>query len=568
MKKLLATIISASLVVGAPAVFADTDYSVSVKTDYSLDITTVEGDFGVSMSDRRVNIVVLNPGYTAQDLGTAQAGVLNWSAQKELDSDGKFSVSMNLLPSETATDTVYTVLVAVDSASEVVERTFELYNDVYVNKVVGEIKDAVSDEDFSAVENIIEDYTIILDIGNTPEYAIYNSFTPAKKQRVCKGIVSENADSVESFAKAFAQSVCAVRLDDITDHKEYKGAVLSLAKDVADSVYAQLQDTSDKGDSELISALMEESFNCPSEIETKLYEVTVLKEINSSKIWTEIAAVYLKYADALGIDTDAYEKLEGKKSAMSNLIGEDFKSIEKAAQAFDEAVEEQEDKDDDNNSSGGSSGGGGGGGGRGSVSIGGASTAPVQPIVPGSQPPVNNDKSFSDLAGFDWAKESIDALSSKGIINGYSDNTFAPGKSITRAEFVKIFVSAFGIKAGDKTMAFDDVNTDDWYYECINTAYSAGYINGVSAESFAPDANITREDIAVILFRYLGSDAQNGVSFADSDKISDYAKNAVSALSSSKILNGYEDNTFRPDANATRAEVATVISRILNKKGE
>ena len=564
MKRLLALILAVTLIAGMPVVFAQREYSVSVKTDYSTDVTTVEGDFGSAFSYRRVNIIVLNPGYTADDLGISPLA-LNWSAQAVLDDEGKFSTTMNLIPSQTSEGTVYTVLVAVDKSGEIIERTFEMYNEKYILNVIKEIKDAVADKDPDAIGDIINNHIVILDIESTDEYAVYSDMDGDRAERVRKGIIMEKANSVESFYTAFLQSVAAVELDFIQDEDEYAKAFLPLVENAPDSVKSQVKAAFEGENTELVSDIMAEEFNSPAHIEERLYDLIVLKEINNSKIWSEIAAVYLKYSDVLDIDTKAYEKLDSKKKAMSNLLDKDFDTIEEASEAFDEAVEKQADKEKDSSGSSGSS---GGGGGRGGVSIGGGQNTPVAPIVPGTEPEKSEAKiEFSDLEGFEWAKENIVALASKGIINGYDANTFAPGNKITRAEFVKLFVSAFDIKAEGET-GFDDVDKNQWYYESVKAAYCAGYVNGVSADSFAPGEYITRQDIAVILHRYLKNTAGSDISFADENEISGYAADAVKALSGSKIINGYEDGTFRPKNNATRAEVATVIARILKEKGE
>ena len=154
-----------------------------------------------------------------------------------------------------------------------------------------------------------------------------------------------------------------------------------------------------------------------------------------------------------------------------------------------------------------------------------------------------------------------------GFLYGYDNHKFLPEKKITRAEFVNIFVSAFKISGGNADISFSDVNKGDWFYESVMAACAAGYINGIGSGSFEPNSFISREDMAVILARYLGMEYDFTMSFSDSENISPYAKGAVAQLCRIGIINGYEDNTFRPKSNTLRAEAAVLIAGILKEKG-
>ena len=133
---------------------------------------------------------------------------------------------------------------------------------------------------------------------------------------------------------------------------------------------------------------------------------------------------------------------------------------------------------------------------------------------------------------------------------------------------MQIFVNAFALTGKNMEINFADVTPSDWFYESVRQACGFGYINGISDEYFAPNETVTREDMAVILNRYLNKTNENSLAFADSELVSDYAENAVAALSENKIINGYEDNTFRPKSGASRAEAAVLIARILKEGGK
>lgn len=208
----------------------------------------------------------------------------------------------------------------------------------------------------------------------------------------------------------------------------------------------------------------------------------------------------------------------------------------------------------DSENSGGSTGG----------SLGGSPSIPTASVAPGSVPQTGTQSSrFTDTNGH-WAQSQIEELANKNVISGYPDGTFAPDKNVTRAEFAKMIMSYAGLGGQADSMNFTDVNISDWFYAYISGAVSNGLINGISDSQFAPNTPITRQDACVIIYRYLGNKISLAqiAAFADFDLVSDYAADAVSALSQNGILTGYEDNTFKPQNSITRAETAVILSRV------
>ena len=118
------------------------------------------------------------------------------------------------------------------------------------------------------------------------------------------------------------------------------------------------------------------------------------------------------------------------------------------------------------------------------------------------------------------------------------------------------------------TSVFNDVNAGDWYLPYVSAAEKAGIVNGNNGY-FYPDALITREDAAVIIYRALqykniGLSSDTNTYFDDTDNISEYAKTAVESLSTMEIINGY-DNQFKPKGNTKRAEAAAMLYRLADK---
>ena len=207
---------------------------------------------------------------------------------------------------------------------------------------------------------------------------------------------------------------------------------------------------------------------------------------------------------------------------------------------------------------------GGGGGGGGGAGFGGVQTEPVTPTRPSGK--------FNDLNGYDWALDAIDKLVQKSIVSGTSATTFEPAKSVNRAEFAKLVVSAFGLTLkNDKVLSFSDVNSAEWYKQYVDIAVSNGIVTGYENNTFRPDNTITREEMCVMLARALKNyelPDKESKTFADENKVSGWATDAVSLLSSHSIINGKGNDMFAPLDNASRAESAVTISRILTLIGK
>ncbi len=225
-------------------------------------------------------------------------------------------------------------------------------------------------------------------------------------------------------------------------------------------------------------------------------------------------------------------------------------------------------------------GGGSGGGGGGSFTTGGSSATakPAATAVPGATADPNaadvpgttvtSDPTtvqiFTDVPADHWAYSYIMDLYSAGIINGESETLFVPDGNITRAEFTKIATLIFELPIAETTSKFSDVAEDDWYAPYVSTALDAGIINGTTETAFSPNDNITREQIAAIVGRYLGASSQAAVSYSDAAAIEDYALPYVAALSERGILTG-SDGMFNPKSPATRAEAAAIADRIYQR---
>ena len=170
---------------------------------------------------------------------------------------------------------------------------------------------------------------------------------------------------------------------------------------------------------------------------------------------------------------------------------------------------------------------------------------------------------FDDMKEAAWAEDMVHALVGKGVISQNEQRSFRPMDNITREEYVKMIVTVIGPHDENGLSDLSDVAADHWASPYIAAAQKLGLVNGNDKGAFGIGENITRQDMAVIIFRtfqMLGIDLAAGdAEFSDSSDISNYAQDAVKALEEIGIINGMGDNTFAPRANATRAQAAKVI---------
>lgn len=174
-----------------------------------------------------------------------------------------------------------------------------------------------------------------------------------------------------------------------------------------------------------------------------------------------------------------------------------------------------------------------------------------------------------------FAKDDITYLSAREILQGVGDNQFAPKKQLTRGDFALILARMAGASlSGTAASGFSDVSPTAYYADAVAWAVENEVVSGVSKEKFAPNAVITREQMAIMLVRFAKMQgiqlpaATSAVSFADAAEISSYAKTAIQAIAKAgiiegKAVSGSDDRQFAPKAALTREEAAKVLAKVL-----
>ncbi len=184
---------------------------------------------------------------------------------------------------------------------------------------------------------------------------------------------------------------------------------------------------------------------------------------------------------------------------------------------------------------------------------------------------------FADVENH-WAKDAVNDMGSRMVINGTGNGMFQPDRDITRAEFASIVVRGLGLKQENvsESKAFSDVLASDWFSGAVNTASAYQLINGFNDGSFRPNDKITREQAMEIISKAMritgmqstGS-ALNSDSalrpFADKEAVSDWAKSGVAVSVQAGIVSGRSVNELAPKSFITRAEVSMIVQRLLQK---
>ena len=490
-------------------------------------------------------------------------GELVEAVHVQLGSDGGYSAAVGTLPTGTytavMTDTGISAPFSYATASE-----FEELRDKINNGSAA----ALLEDDTNRMILGASTYEQLDKLSSGDKNKVYSEFkaelgnkTRAEAAELFDALVTINAAADEvsesEWTEMLEMSANALGIKNLPIYEQYKAMDEDDRKSAKEKTYSLGAGNAD----EFVTAFSGAVLN------TRL--------VNAGQ-YTNVQNILKENADLFdGTDVSSISINEAKY-IISHISERDI-TIDAIAALIEEAEENAESTG--NTGSGGSGGGGGGGGGA----AGGSSTVPGSSIglnintetgqigtSVGSDENGNETSSvtFSDLSGYDWAETAVYHLAGIQVINGYGDGTFRPGESVTREAFVKMLVSALDIPMGGSGSSFSDVPADRWSYSYVSAAAAAGIVTGVSDTEFAPEANITRQDAAVMLYRalqYKGNTLSVGeLTFTDGSSIAEYARDAVSALSAVGVINGMDDGSFAPDGITSRAQAAVMIYRVVD----
>lgn len=418
-------------------------------------------------------------------------------------------------------------------------------------------------------------FTLVTAAAYAAEYSVsiknnYVSYVEQNGERIAKQIKIDGNLSHNTVEKVFGYMYDSnKKLVDIVDAESDENGDFTLTftpgENISDGMaeikVSSLNCVNEASVSVTISNMGTEAAIESFSINGKKADISAGKISLTMDSWTDLRALTPKFTLSQGAELylngekqiSGESKVDFSKSVSYKVVSEDLKTEAEYSVGVKNPKESQ-------TSGGGKSSGGGGGG----ASV----FAPTKPVE--NKPDTKDDeKTFYDLDGFEWAKDYINSLSSKKVINGFGDGTFKPGNKVTREEFVKMLVVALNLK-GDIKLGFNDVDSTHWAYEYIKKAVSAGVVNGISDTEFGINTAISRQDMAVMAYRAakkvgkLNNIEPDKNNFSDESDIADYAKDAIAYMKSAGIINGVGENMFNPLGTATRAETAVVISKIID----
>ncbi len=177
---------------------------------------------------------------------------------------------------------------------------------------------------------------------------------------------------------------------------------------------------------------------------------------------------------------------------------------------------------------------------------------------------------FSDVSSSAWYTQAIQYVYSNGMMKGTGNGMFQPTSTLTRAEIVQVLYGRAGNPGYPTTQKFSDVPKSAWYFQAVQWATSIGVVDGTGSGKFSPNEKVTREQLAVILYRYFGngSSTTSLSSFADSGSVSSWSKTAVRWAVQMNVINGSKSGSklyIKPKSSTTRAEGAQMLMNLLTK---
>ncbi|MDY3929423.1 MAG: S-layer homology domain-containing protein [Clostridia bacterium] len=516
---------------------------------------------GTASSGEKINYVIVNPNYTIDDV-TSNAEALQYMGSVNADENGRYCINIQLTEKGDFISGFYTFKFSNE----------DLEQRVYFSDINEKNEAAALLADKKNLANVVEQYKYVLGIDSE----LYNAVDKSKLAVLLEKYLTDNPiiidkdnPSAEMLDRLTTQLNELLLLECYNEGKSeliFNNSsfnymdIIDISKIDNDgvtlySVYNTL--ISENGKKQILSELVNKAYTNVSGLYDEFAHSVIYYGIKNPTV-----SGYGHIKDILTDKNLQYVSADNELKnyiAATNKNGYDYKimqSINKIAYntyiADIKSIIANSDKGE-----------GGTGGTGSSQSNKGFNSSGISPetglnIAYGEK---ITSSEFSDIEAYGWAKDAINFLAEKGIIRGVQDGIFAPQNNLTREQAAKIIVEAFNYeKPMSVSGVFEDTERDSWYFDYVMSAYEKGVINGIDPVTFGVGKDITRQDFAVMLYRAVGADnIAEECTYFDSSDIAQYAKNAVSYFSKIGIINGYNDNTFKPYNNITRAEAAKMI---------
>lgn len=530
---------------------------------------TIDGTILSGKEGRLVDILVTNPGYSDLDIGNKSS--IQYKNTIKTGENGYFSfkigINSALLPVDSDNNPIagnLTIYVGGDEG-KLGSKTIYFAPSGVRKSAVLEIKNA-ADKDILAqvlekhMKNIGVDNDLFAGVTKEAIAAVLFDKLPVIEidEENIQDIIMENA-----LLAAFNES----KTELIYKNEEflYKKIMMLDTFDADNNcTFTKIfsEGLTEEGRKIVVSGMLGKNVKTIEEL-NKIFAVQITLKVSSN-----LAKGYGVIGDVLTINNaKMVEGLDLTKYLASDtaevnraLVGKNFEKVSDLQSELDKLAKENPKK---SASTGGLSGNNNSSGGKGSTP--GISQIPVVAV----QNQEEHKEIFNDISDVSWAEEAIYALYEKGVINGMGDGRFEPNTTLKREQLAKIICLGFGINQEEKNEnKFLDVNVQQWYYPSVNALYNAGIMKGVSETEFGIGAEVTRQDIAVVIYRLIANakTAETEKTFTDNSDIAQYAKAAVNYLVNKGIIKGFEDGSFRPRAACTRAQAVKLIYDALKER--
>lgn len=540
-------------------------YGAEVDYDRASGSVTVSGE-GVDYG-KTVRMIILKPDVDYEKLISGEVSFvdscIHIAELKQKGDDGKYTFSKFLIKKDTPAGEYTAVINENGNIKKLI------IDHASILQTLGFITDA---DDVEAVKAYVEKYNDEVYMLPIDENSEYYKLDNEGQNYVLDGLRDTSYSSLAELNIKFSSKVKeyldVYEVNAFKAISNLKTAVeVMLVMDKYEKVYGTERSNNElfnsldnTGKMAVYEKMTNEEYSTEEQIQLAFEQKVILYHIQVGP-WGKIPEYIEKYNDIMKLDLTKYSASDTQ--LLKYLVGKNCKNVSDLQNFINNYKVT-------NTISG--IGGGGSSSGGGIKDLGYANSIPTteQPTAQQTEQKQNTEKEsvFSDVPKDYWAYESINALYEKNIVNGRTENIFAPNDKVTRAEAVKIIVGSMSIgNEGIGQLEFTDVPDTAWEYDYVKKAVENGIVKGYDDSTFRSGLYVTREDLCVMIYRAIkNADYEitaGSMNFEDGDKISDYAIEAVSALSNGKIISGMEDGSFYPYHYATRAQVAKVIYNVI-----
>ena len=572
MKKTISALLCTAVLAqcGSTAFAAAID---TVKEDMDTQIITVSGS-KLSNNDK-VLIEVFNFDNGTIDYENGLEGIFAVNT----DENGSYTVSFKL-PKTSATGEKK--IFARPVVGKKSEDKIDFYSSESIDTILLNWNSAIQNQDKTSMEKVINDKTALKIILNSSlADTLAAELASADKTVLAEKLLKlPEATKIGDFAPDFIAPYINFAINNLSADTLAK--LVSEFYDEIDTVKGTVYENiiSKMSDDEK-NVLFKDSANfrtkdiSTADFASVIYSRAVYNKFSEITYYADVKPfIDLYNTDYFKIDFTDYDTVSNKYEVDSKVLENrhaysDFETFKTKYEGW--AAEQKEAEGESGGSSGGTSGGSSSGSGKGKGS--GVSFVPTPKDEDIS---VVKEEIFNDLENFDWAKEHIMALYNKGAVDGTGKNTFSPSNLVTREQFVKMISALTTFDENPPSAEFSDVAKGEWYEKYINGAKASGLISGRDDGTFGVGDCIIRQDAAIMCLNAIKKERPDllenlkieKLPFGDAGDISSYAVYAVSALNKLGILNGDASGNFNANANATRAEAAVMINKVMTLIGE